>query len=107
MVQQPEFIHQFCPCLDSENPLMHEGVNYETFEGFARHRAVERVLYLLRDWLDGFDGMFFYNFFQSCLSLLFGLNCRFTKKDIARYMVWEMHGAKPIAIFSSEGKRIK
>ena len=62
-----------------------------TYRGsFARHKAIEKILYRLRWLCIGYDGRWLFDRFNDLLSIPFGLNCNFPLKDIIKYATWEL-----------------
>jgi hypothetical protein len=78
----PEFIHDF------GNEKHHRACR----GSLAKHIAVEQLLYKLQVWLINNDAMWtpFYKLFSASLSLLFGLNCNFPRRDVALFVAWKL-----------------
>lgn len=79
----PVFIHDFG---DSHH------VHHWYVGSLRRHLAVESLLYKLQDWLINHDVMWtpLYKLFSSSLSLLFGFNCNFPRRDVALFVAWKL-----------------
>ena len=75
----PDFVHDF----GDPTPHSYSG-------SLSRHLAVEKILYQVQCWALQYDAVPCYAIFEAFLSFLFGLNCNFPRKDIARYLVWSL-----------------
>lgn len=88
----PDFYHGFGLDNKSPKPCDH------TYKGsFLRHRTLERVLLRMKRILTDVvgDACPVYTYLNAAISIFFGFNCGFPKRDIAMYVAWVLGFYKP------------